>query len=292
MYKIAFLAGALLCGTSLLAQQESLVIGPGDLLKVQVYDTPELDQHPRVDDAGNIPLLFVGNIAVAGKTPGQAASAIASAMVAAQLMLHPQVSVTIEQYATQNVSVLGEVNKPGNYAIATPRPVLDVLSMAGGLNALADRHVIVRHHKVPGSREIYFAKNDAGADAERDVYVYPGDTVLVAKTHFVYVLGDVARPGGYPMSTSDSPMTMLETLSEAGSPNKTAIVTGAKLIRKTPSGTQEIGFNIAAIENGKQPDFAVEADDVIFVPFSYMKNFVITGTSVAASVASAALYVR
>jgi len=292
MYKIAFLVGALLCGTSLLAQQESLVVGPGDLLKVQVYDTPELDQHPRVDDAGNIPLLFVGNVAIAGKTPGQAASAIASAMVAAQLMLHPQVSVTIEQYATQNVSVLGEVNKPGNYAIATPRPVLDVLSMAGGLNALADRHVIVRHHKAPGLREIYFAKNDAGAGAEKDVYVYPGDTVLVAKTHFVYVLGDVARPGGYPMSTSDTPMTMLETLSEAGSPNKTAIVTGAKLIRKTPGGTQEIGLKIAAIENGKQPDFAVEADDVIFVPFSYMKNFVITGTSVAASVASAALYVR
>jgi polysaccharide biosynthesis/export protein len=291
MYRTVLLAGALLCGLSLSAQ-ESLVIGSGDLLKVQVYDTPELDQHPRVDDAGNVPLLFAGNVAVAGKTPGQAASVIASALVAAQLMLHPQVSVTIEQYATQDVSVLGEVNKPGNYAIATPRSVLDVLSMAGGLNALADRHVIVRHHKAPGLQETYFAKNDAAADAGTDVFVYPGDTVLISKTHFVYVLGDVARPGGYPMSTADMPMTILETLSEAGSPNKTAIVSGAKLIRKTAGGTQESKLDISAIENGRQADFAVQADDVIFVPFSYMKNFVLTGTSVAASVASAALYVR
>jgi polysaccharide export outer membrane protein len=292
MYKILFLIGALIGGSGLFAQQESLVIGPGDLLKIQVYDTPELDQHPRVDDAGSIPLLFTGNIVVAGKTPGQAASVIASALVAARLMLHPQVSVTIEQYATQNVSVLGEVTKPGSYAIATPRSVLDVLSMAGGLNALADRHVIVRHNKAPKLQEVYFAKNDAATDAEASVLVYPGDTVLISKTHFVYVLGDVARPGGYPMSTSDTPMTMLETLSEAGSPNKTAIVSGAKLIRRTPGGTQESKLDISAIENGKKPDFAVEADDVIFVPFSYMKNFVLTGTSVAASVASAALYVR
>jgi polysaccharide biosynthesis/export protein len=292
MYKAALLLGALLCGTSLLAQQESLVIGPGDLLKVQVYDTPELDQHPRVDDAGNVPLLFTGNVAVAGKTPGQAASVIASALVVAELMLHPQVSVTIEQYATQNVSVLGEVNKPGSYAIATPRSVLDVLSMAGGLNALADRHVIVRHHKASKSQETYFARNDATADAGADVLVYPGDTVLISKTRFVYVLGDVARPGGYPMSTADTPMTMLETLSEAGSPNKTAIVSGAKLIRKTSGGTQESKLDISAVENGRQPDFTMKADDVIFVPFSYMKNFVLTGTSVAASVASAALYVR
>jgi polysaccharide export outer membrane protein len=292
MYRLAFLMSTLFCAHYLLAQKESLVIGPGDLVRVQVYDTPELDQHPRVDDAGNVPLLFAGNVSIAGKTPAEAASVIAAALVKAQLMRHPQVSVTIEQYATQDVSVLGEVNKPGAYAIDTPRSVLDVLSMAGGLNQLADRHIIVRHHRTPGQQDTYFAASDASAHVSPDIYVYPGDTVLISKTHFVYVLGDVARPGGYPMSTSDTPMTMLETLSEAGSPNKTAIVSNAKLIRKKSGGVEETKLDIASIESGKQSDFAVEADDVIFVPFSYMKNFVLTGTSVAASVASAALYVR
>jgi polysaccharide export outer membrane protein len=291
MYRSVIIFGAFLFALSVRAQ-ESLVIGPGDLLRVQVYDTPELEQHPRVDDAGNAPLLFAGKVAVAGKTPSEAAALIGAAMVAAQLMRHPQVSVTIEQYATQDVSVLGEVNKPGNYAISTPRSVLDVLSMAGGLNQLADRHIVVRHRKTPGEQEIYFDSSDAVANMHEDVKVYPGDTLIISKTHFVYVLGDVARPGGYPMSTSDTPMTVLETLSEAGSPNRTAVVSGAKLIRKRPGGIVQTKLDISAIENGKQADFAVEADDVIFVPFSYMKNFVITGSSVAASVASAALYVR
>jgi polysaccharide export outer membrane protein len=292
MYRMALLVCGLLCAAPLCAQRESLVIGPGDLLHVQVYDTPELDQHPRVDDAGNAPLLFAGSVQLLGKTPAQAASAIAAAMVASQLMRHPQVSVTVEQYATQDVSVLGEVAKPGAYPIATPRSVLDVLSMAGGLSPLADRHIVIRRHGAPGAQESYFAANDPNTTLEADVKVYPGDTVLVARTHFVYVLGDVARPGGYPMSTSDTPMTLLETLSEAGSANKTAVLSNVRLIRKNSGGTQETRLDIAAIEKGKQPDFAVAPDDVIFVPFSYAKNFVLTGTSVAASVASAALYVR
>jgi polysaccharide biosynthesis/export protein len=292
MYKTLLFIGSLVCASTLMGQQESLVIGPGDLLRIQVYDTPELEQHPRVDDAGNAPLLFAGNVAVAGKTPAQAASLIAAAMVEAQLMRHPQISVTIEQYAKQAVSVLGEVNKPGNYAISTPRSVLDVLSMAGGLNQLADRHIVIRRQKTPEQQEIYFAASDARANIQTDVKIYPGDTMLISKTHFVYVLGDVARPGGYPMSTSDTPMTLLETLSQAGSPNRTAVLSGAKLIRKRPGGAQQTKLDISEIENGKQADFAMEADDVIFVPFSYAKNFVLTGSSVAASVASAALYVR
>lgn len=292
MYKFVLFFGALLCANRLAAQQESLMIGPGDLLRVQVYDTPELDQHPRVDDAGNARLLFAGDILVAGKTPAQAADAIASALVAKQLMRHPQVSVTVEQYATQDVSVLGEVNKPGNYALSTPRSVLDVLSMAGGLNPLADRHIVIRHHNSPGQQEVYFAASDARKNVEADVKVYPGDLVLISRSHFVYVLGDVARPGGYPMSTTDVPMTLLETLSEAGSANRTAVLSNVTLIRKASGGTQESRLDIAAIEKGKQPDFAVEPDDVIFIPFSYAKNFVLTGSSVAASVASAALYVR
>jgi polysaccharide export outer membrane protein len=292
MYKFVLAMGCLLCVAAPLAQQESLVIGPGDLLRVQVYDTPELDQHPRVDDAGNAPLLFAGDVLVAGKTPAQAANVIAATLIAKRLMWHPQVSVTVEQYATQNVSVLGEVNKPGSYAISTSRSILDVLSMAGGLSSLADRHVAIRHRDSPGQQESYFAASDANKNIQMDVSVYPGDTVLVSKTHFVYVLGDVARPGGYPMATTDTRMTLLETLSEAGSPNRTAILSNARLIRKGANGTEQTKLDIGAIENGRQPDFKVEADDVIFIPFSYAKNFVITGSSVAASIASAALYVH
>ena len=127
------LLGALLGGTSL-AASESLLIGPGDQLHIQVADTPEMDQHPRVTDAGEVPIEGVGNVQVAGLTPAAAAVVLQNRLIAAHYMRHPIVLVTIEQFATQTVSVLGEVKAPGAYTIATPRSILNVLALAGGLN--------------------------------------------------------------------------------------------------------------------------------------------------------------
>src|SRR5580692_1535850 len=115
------------------SQNESLLIGPGDLLHLQVYDTPEMEQRARVTDAGTIPFNFLGNVLVSGLTPEQAAEQIDHKLVAAGVMLHPQVTVRVEAYATQNASVMGEVAKPGIYEIDTGRKVVDVLAMAGGL---------------------------------------------------------------------------------------------------------------------------------------------------------------
>jgi polysaccharide export outer membrane protein len=188
------------------------------------------------------------------------------------------------------VSVVGEVSKPGLYPIATPVSVLDVISMAGGFNALSDRHILIRHpdRKAPVTR--YYVSNDPAEAIETDVRVRPGDTILVSKVSFVYVLGDVGRPGGYPMSTNDSRVTLLETLAMAGSPNKTARLSDTKLIRKTHDGYVEVPVHISAIERGKQQDLVLQANDVIFVPFSFAKSFVLSGTEIAASVASAAIY--
>jgi polysaccharide export outer membrane protein len=280
----------LLLPLPLFGQTESLLIGPGDMLHVQFYDTPELDQHPRVDDVGNAYLLFLGQVSLAGKTPSEAAKTIAAITIAKQLMRHPQLVVTVDHYATQDVVVLGEVNKPGNYSIATPRSVLDILSLAGGLGPLADRHIAIRHRDPTAQSTSYFVSNDPGKIATEDVKVSPGDTLIVPKVGFVYILGDVGRAGGYPMSTSESKLTMLQTLALAGSANKTAGLSNVRLIRKRAEGYVEINFSIDAIQKGKQPDIPLEANDVIYVPFNYGKNFILNGTAIAASVASAAVY--
>ena len=271
-------------------QTESLLIGPGDILHVQFYDTPELEQHPRVNDAGEAPLLFLGPVAVAGKTPGEAAKSIAALTVAMDYMRHPQVVVTVDHYATQDVSIAGEVQKPGNYPLATPRSVLDVLSMAGGLNPIADRHIVIRHRDPAAMPTNYFVSNDPAIALHDDVKVQPGDTVLVAKVGVVYVLGDVGRPGGYPMVADRAPLTLLQILAVAGSTNKTALLSKLRLIRKTEGSYVEIPIQLDAIEKGKKPDIALAADDVLFVPFSYTKNFVLNGTAIAASIGSAAIY--
>ena len=105
----------------LTAQNETLLIGPGDVLHLQVYDTPEMEQRARVTDAGKIPFAFLGSVAVAGLTPEQAAEQIEHGLIAAGVMIHPQVTVRVELYATQNASVMGQVQKPGVYEIDTPR---------------------------------------------------------------------------------------------------------------------------------------------------------------------------
>jgi polysaccharide biosynthesis transport protein len=272
------------------AQTESLLIGHGDLLHVQFYDTPEMDQHPRVDDHGFTSLLFLGRVSLAGLTPEEASSSIRDIAVSKGIMRHPQVVVSIEQYATQAVTISGEVNHPGAYPISTPRSVLDLLSMAGGIGALADRHVLIRHHDTTLPSTPYFVDNDPDQTAESSVRVLPGDTILVRRVGFVYILGDVARPGGYPMANNESGLYLLQAIALGGSLNKTAYLSGVKLLRKTKDGYLEIPVHLDDIQKGKCQDVPLQPDDVLFIPFSYAKSFALNATNVAASVASAALY--
>jgi polysaccharide export outer membrane protein len=234
--------------TRLPAQNESLLIGPGDLLHLQVYDTPEMEQRARVTDAGTIPFSFLGSVNVSGMTPEQAAEQIQHRLVAAGVMLHPQVTVRVEAYATQNVSVMGQVQ--------------------------------------------YYYSNAALTALSDDPMVYPGDTVIVPKAAVVYVLGDVSKPGGYPMSTNNSRMTVLQAIALAGYANHTAAVGKSRLVRETAEGVEEIDLQISAIQKGKKPDVALLPDDVVYIPFSFMRNIGINGQGILASAASAAIYIH
>ena len=274
------------------AQNESLLIGPGDLLHLQVYDTPEMEQRARVTDAGNIPFSFLGNVHVASLTPEQAAKQIEGQLIAAGVMLHPQVTVRVEAYATQNVSVMGEVQKPGPYEIDTPHKVVEVLALAGGLTYIADRHITIERYGTSKQKVEYYYSNAAASALSDDPMVYPGDTVVVSKAAVVYVLGDVLKPGGYPISTNDSRMTVLQAIALAGYANHTAAVGKSKLVRATPAGVQEIDLQVTAMAKGKKPDVALLPDDVVYVPFSFMRNVGVNGSGILASATSAAIYIH
>jgi len=272
------------------AQNESLLIGPGDLLHLQVYDTPEMEQRARVTDAGNIPFSFLGTVNVSGLTPEQAAAQIERRLVAGGVMLHPQVSVRVESYATQNASVMGQVVKPGTYEIDTSRKVVDLLAMAGGLTDMADRHITIQRSGPHKQNVVYYYSNAATAALSDDPMVFPGDTVVVPRVAVVYVLGDVLKPGGYPMITNNSNMTVLQAIALAGYANHTAAVGKSKLVRETPAGVQEIDLEVSLMQKGKKPDVALLPDDVIYVPFSFLRNVGINGQGILASATSAVIY--
>jgi len=281
---------AMLLATTCFAQKESLLIGPGDQLHIQVFDTPEMEQHARVTDAGTVPLLFIGDVKLAGLTPGDAAHEVELALISKHLMLKPQVAITVEQYATQNVSVMGQVRNPGTYPISTASSVVTVLAMAGGLADLADRHITIERRANSADTITYFLSNESNQALNSEVQVYPGDTVIVPKAGVIYVLGDVGRPGGYPITTNDSRMSALQALAMAGAANKTSVLSRAKLIRRTPTGVAEVQLLLADIEKGKRPDVELRPDDVLFIPSSWMKNLSMNASSIAASATSAMIY--
>jgi polysaccharide export outer membrane protein len=282
-----FLIGAL--AVPAFGQQESLLVGSGDLIQVDVMDTPEMEQQVRVTDEGAVPLAYIGSIKVAGQTPANAAGMIERALIAKNVMRHPEVAVKILEYATQDVSVLGQVRTPGTYPITTPQPILKILSLAGGLADAADRHLMIKRQN--GEQLPYFVSNDSDEALAHEVMVHPGDTVLVARAPMVYIMGDVNRPGAYTMATNDARLSVMQAVAMAGSAAKTSVPSHVRLIRKTDNGPVETKVRLDAIQKGKQADVMLQANDIVYVPFSWMKNVAMNSASIAASTAGAAVYV-
>jgi polysaccharide export outer membrane protein len=270
-------------------QKETLLIGPGDLVHIVVFDTPELEQHARVTDSGELTLLMGGKVQIGNLTPAQAAATVEEALRQGGFLNHPRVSILIDAYATQSVYVLGEVKSPGERAIGTPRSVLDVLSMSGGLTELADRKVLIERRstkeKIP-----YFVSNDSRAALDSAVMVFPGDSVIVPRAGVVYILGDVARPGGYTMTNNEAQVTVLQLVARAGGTNHSAVPSHAKLIRKLAPGYIEEALPLSAMQKGKLADMPLIADDIIYVPFSYLRNFSMQAAGVAGQVGAATVY--
>lgn len=274
-------------------QKESLPINSGDLVHISVFDEPELDQRSRVNDAGIISLSMIGPVKVAGMTPIDAARVVREKYITGNYLKNPQVSVLVEDYATENVSVLGQVNKPGGIPLVTPRSVFDVIAMAGGLTPIADRHITVQRKDSTTDRIPVYIPNDSTTTLNQTaVLVYPGDKVIVPKAPIIYVLGDVAHPGGYPME-NDSKMTVLQSIATAGGAAKTASEGKVRLIRQTgdgPNGFIEKNVSVKDMEKGKLEDLQLKPNDIVYVPFSWGKNLAIGSTAILASATTAVIY--
>ena len=271
-------------------QEESLVIGPGDGLHLLAFGIPELEQHLKVSDAGTIRLPLGGDIMVTGLTPPEASVRVEDALRSGRFVNDPHISITVERYATQLVSVFGLVRTPGAYPLDTPRSVVDVLSLAGGLAENASRHIVIKRHAT-GEEVGYTVSNSAEALLRDAPMVQPGDTVVVPRAPAVYMVGDVNRPGTYVNTTTDDKLSVLHLLALAGSTPPTASPSHARLVRKTSGGGYTATtFDLSAIQKGHAADFPLEPDDVIYIPYSYLKNVAVSLGAILAAAASASVY--
>lgn len=264
-------------------------IGNGDLLEMSVFDTPELSGKLRVDDNGEVVLPLVGKLHVAGMKPQAAAGLIRQKFIEGNYLKDPQVTLFIAEYATQNVSVLGEVKNPGVYPAFGTHHLLDYLSAAQGLTPLAGTHITITHLANADTPELVKVAAGATPKPENNPEVFPGDTVYVERAGVIFVVGEVIRPGGFPMD-HDGQVSILQAIALAQGTTPVSAKSSAKLIRTTAQGRQEIPVNLNRILHAKSADLAMQDNDILFVPSSAAKGAMrVMGQAIPAA-ASATIY--
>lgn len=244
-------------------------VGAGDLLTIRALHVPELPERPvRVDDAGFVQLAMVGRVQAAGRTPQELSHELEQKLEA--FVREPQVTVEVTEVRSRPVSVFGSVRKPGVYQMDRPKlRLVELLPMAGGLEPDAGSKVIVARAKSGEVETIPMSKLMSGQNTDQ-YWVYPNDSVTVPRAKLIYVLGDVRRPGGFPLK-DDETITALQALALAEGAQITAATRNSRIIRKNEEPTEQT-VNLRSVLEGKTKDFALEPNDILFVPSSASKR--------------------
>lgn len=245
-------------------------IGPGDELDISVFGLPELSQHGRVGNSGDVSLPLVGNLHLAGLSSDEAQSLIERRLADGHFVNNPQVFVYVKEYTTEGISLTGEVSRPGVYSPLGAHRLLDLIQTAGGLTEKAGRTVTLIHRDNQNYPITLTFSNDAAKTAENNIELLPGDTVVVSKAGIVYVLGEVNRPGGFVIQ--DNKITASQVLAMAAGPTHIAALDGTKVIRHTPEGLKDIPLQLKKILRAKTPDVELLPDDIVWVPSSKSKS--------------------
>jgi polysaccharide export outer membrane protein len=247
-------------------------IGPGDFLDIGEFRTPEFHSSVRVSSAGTVILPMIGEVQVGGLDEQASARAIEVALVAKGMLLHPQVSVLVISYAGQDVSVLGDVVRPGVYPYSVHHRLLDAISQASGVAPGAGRLVNIIHRNDPDTpHRVALDPDGADPGVDHNPELIPGDTVEVSRSGLVYVVGDVIRPGGFPVDPVQG-LTVVQALSLAWGPTQNAAAGKALLIREQKGGRTLTTLNLKRMLRGQDPDQAIHDRDILFVPDSMAKN--------------------
>ena len=279
-------AGAVAAGDTAAKTENSstLKLGPGDLLEVGVYNVPELATKARVGNSGDIYLPLIDYVHVADLTVEEAQTLIQKRLEDGGFVRSAHVTIFVDESASQGVTILGEVAKPGLYPALGDRKLYDMISVAGGFTASAGRKVsIIREHSEGGSINLNLPRNLAD-DLQDNVAILPGDTISVPKAPIIYVVGDVGRPAG--LLVDNGALTVLQALALAGGANRTAKLGGVRIIRKSQEGMTETKVPLKKMLEAKAPDITLQADDILFVPLSGARVAAATGFNAAVAAAS------
>ena len=251
-------------------------LGAGDLIEIGVFGVDNFRHTLRISASGLIKLPLLDPIAAAGLTPAELETKLTS-LLDGEVIKNPQVSVFVKEYRSQSVFILGAVRNPGQYQITLQLKIVDVLSMAGGLQSNAVDEAVIQRKSPEGGDELIKVNLQElleKGDLERNVVVRGGDVIHIQErlAQTVYVVGEVNRAGAFQLPAKQT-LRVSQIFAWAGGPMRTAKMSDGILVRYNEKGErQELPVNFGDILKGKTEDFMVKANDIIFVPGSKFKS--------------------
>jgi len=215
-------------------------LGGGDVLRITVYQNPDLTLETRVTEAGIVSYPLLGNLRLGGQTVTAAEKQIADGLRNGNFVKQPQVSIVVTQVRGNQASVLGMVNRPGRYPIEVAGMRLsDLLATAGGTAVGgADTLVItgLREGR-PFRTEIDLPTLFADSNRSKDILIQNGDTVWVDRQPQVYIYGEVQRPGPLRLERG---MTLMQALAAGGGLTQRGTERGIKVHRRSGEGQVQV----------------------------------------------------
>ena len=247
-------------------------LGPGDLIAVHLYGS---DYAPvaRVSIDGSVQLPLIGTVPLNGLTIHEAERLIAERLVAAGMYRNPQVTLQLTESPNQMATVTGELH--GVVPVVGQRRLFDVLASAGGLPATAS-HMITIHRPGIDQPIVVDLGTDPAQSDKANVPIFPRDTIVVARTGVVYVLGAFKTQGAIPLQ-QNSPLTLMQVAAVSGGPGFEGKFGDLRLIRTIGVERKVVHVDIKRVINGKDPDPVLQTDDIVFLPSDSMKAAIKSG---------------
>ncbi len=237
-----------------------VLLGAGDVVRLSVYGSPDLSIETRVSESGHITFPLLGQVAVGGLSVAAAEKKIAGQLEKGGYIKRAQVNMLVTTLASQQVSVLGQVNRPGRYPVEGRRKVLDMLALAGGIHGDGgDMISLVRTRDGKTTREtIDVVDMVHKGELDKDYEVAGGDIIFVERAPRAYVTGEVGRPGPFRLERG---MTVQQAISAGGGLSPRGSDNGIKITRRDANG-KPVTLDVQAGD-------PVQVDDVIVVRESW-----------------------
>lgn len=235
----------------------SYKLGAGDVIRITVFQNPDLTLETRVSESGTITYPLIGTVSLGNLTLDAAEKQIAKGLKDGGYVQQPQVNIGLTQVRGSQVSVLGQVNRPGRFPLETFTTRLsDVLAMAGGIAATGSDKVVVTGKRDGKNfrQEIDFPAIFRDANSQQDLYIAGGDVVYVNRAPVFYIYGEAQRPGAYRIERD---MTVQQAIALGGGATQRGSDSRIRINRKGPDGkTKEFSPELSDV---------IQPDDVIYI---------------------------